>query len=266
MLMQDTLTTDFDPENYPNALIIGKSQVKDCDEESEYHSHSKAQLILPTKGLIQSNVEANIWAVPLGSALWIPSYVYHSNLITKGGEVCMAFVDKSMLANMPKKACVLYISPLIKELILYLSQQRVLDQLNYENQKIASVLVDQLSKMLPTFYNFSLPSEKILQEVALQWLSKPTKYKYISDMAYECSVSSKTLARKIKKNIGMNFSDWKKQLHIVVALQKLYEGYSVNWVSEYLGYESTSTFVTFFKRIFKCSPKKYVKDYCQSNF
>ncbi|WP_234384284.1 AraC family ligand binding domain-containing protein [Francisella noatunensis] len=178
--MQDTLTTDFDLSSYPNALIVLKSQIKDCNEESEYHSHSEAQLILPTKGLIQSNVEAKIWAVPLGSALWIPSYVYHSNLITKGGEMCMTFVDKLMLVNMPKKACVLYISPLIKELILYLSQQTVLEQLNYENQKIASVLIDQLSKMLPTFYNFSLPSEKILQEVALQWLSKPTKARLYS--------------------------------------------------------------------------------------
>lgn len=133
--MQDTLTTDFDLSSYPNALIVLKSQIKDCNEESEYHSHSEAQLILPTKGLIQSNVEAKIWAVPLGSALWIPSYVYHSNLITKGGEMCMTFVDKLMLVNMPKKACVLYISPLIKELILYLSQQTVLEQLNYENQK-----------------------------------------------------------------------------------------------------------------------------------
>lgn len=265
-MLEDILTIDFDPESYPNDLIVLKSQIKDCNEISEYHSHSKAHLVLPIKGLIQSRVESEVWVVPLGNALWVPSYVFHSNLITRGGEMCMVFVDKSMLTNMPKKACVLSISPLIKELILYLSQQRILDQLESENQKIASVLVDQLSKMLPTFYNFSLPSEKVLQEIALEWLNKPTKYKYISDMAYECSVSSKTLSRKIKKNIGMNFSDWKKQLHIVVALQRLYEGYSVEWVSDYLGYESTSTFIIFFKRIFKCSPKKYIKDYCKNNF
>jgi AraC-like DNA-binding protein len=124
---------------------------------------------------------------------------------------------------------------------------------------MASVLVDQLSKMLSTSYNFSLPSEKTLQKIAFEWFSKPTKYKYISDMAYDCSVSDKTLSRKIKKDIGMSFSDWKKQLHIVVALQKLYEGYSVDWVSDYLGYESTSTIVTFLREFLNVLLKGMLK-------
>ena len=237
-MLKDILTTDFDPESYPNALVALKSQSKGYSEESEYHSHSKAQLILPIRGSIQSNIEGDIWVAPLGSALWVPSYIYHNSIISENSETCMVFVNKAMLGSMPKKACALYISPLIKEMILYLSQQRILDQLHSENQKMASVLTDQLSKMLPTSYNFSLPSEETLQKIAFEWFSKPTKYKYIPDMAYD-SVSYKTLSRKIKKDIGMSFSDWKKQLHIVVALQKLYEGYSVEWVSDYLGYDGS---------------------------
>ncbi|MED7788748.1 helix-turn-helix transcriptional regulator [Francisella sp. 19X1-34] len=264
-MLRDMLTIDFDPDSYPDFLVVLKSQIKNYSEESKYHSHSKAQLILPIKGSVQSNIEGDIWVAPLGSALWIPSYVYHNSLISEYNEVCMVFINRSILGEMPEKACVIYTSPLIKELVLYLSQQKIVDQLELKNQKLGSVLVDQLSNMLPTSYNFSLPTEDLLREVALEWFKKPTKYKYISDMAYRCSVSDKTLSRKIKKNIGMSFSDWKKQLHIVVSLQKLYEGYSVDWVSDYLGYESTSTFVTFFKRIFKCSPKRYVKNYCQNN-
>ena len=260
-MQKDILTTNFDSEMYDQGLISLRSVVRDYNDEAPYHNHSKAQLILPLNGAVQSKVGDNVWVAPIGSALWIPGYVYHSNLIVKGSDVCMVFIDKTMQKQMPNKACVIYISPLIKELILYLSQQKISEQSIGDNQKLSEVLVTQLSMMLPTFYNFCLPSENNLREVALEWFEKPTKYKYISDMAYKCAVSDKTLSRKIKKYVGMNFSEWKKQLHIVLALQKLYEGYSVQWISDYLGYESASIFITFFKKVFKCSPKKYIKEY-----
>lgn len=134
-MLGDTLTIDFEPDSYLDSTVVLKSEIKNYSEESKYHNHSKAQLILPIRGSVQSNIEGDIWVAPLGSALWIPSYIYHNSLISKYSEVCMVFINRSMLEEMPEKACVIYISPLIKELVLHLSQQRIVDQLKPKNQK-----------------------------------------------------------------------------------------------------------------------------------
>ncbi|MGS0726242.1 helix-turn-helix domain-containing protein, partial [Shewanella sp. 0m-11] len=68
-----------------------------------------------------------------------------------------------------------------------------------------------------------------------------------------------TLARLVKSEIGLSFGRWRGQLHIVLALQKLATGDSVQRIAEELGYESVSAFITFFKKTLGQSPKQYMK-------
>jgi AraC-like DNA-binding protein len=67
------------------------------------------------------------------------------------------------------------------------------------------------------------------------------------------------LARLVKQEIGLTFGKWRGQLHIVVALQKLASGDSVQRIADHLGYESVSAFITFFKKTLGRPPKQYMK-------
>ncbi len=58
----------------------------------------------------------------------------------------------------------------------------------------------------------------------------------------------------------MTFGKWRTQLHIIIALQALSNQQSVQQVSELLGYESVSAFITMFKKVMKKSPMRYMSD------
>jgi AraC-like DNA-binding protein len=59
---------------------------------------------------------------------------------------------------------------------------------------------------------------------------------------------------------GMTFSRWRQQLQIIVAIQKLSAGNTVQSVSEALGYESVSAFITMFKKALGKSPARYFSE------
>ncbi|MEX3628729.1 MAG: helix-turn-helix domain-containing protein [Burkholderia sp.] len=57
---------------------------------------------------------------------------------------------------------------------------------------------------------------------------------------------------------GMSFGRWRRQLHIVVAIQKLSTGLSVQRVAAELGYESVNAFITMFKKVLGKTPGHYL--------
>jgi AraC-like DNA-binding protein len=56
----------------------------------------------------------------------------------------------------------------------------------------------------------------------------------------------------------MSFGRWRQQLHVILALQWLTRGDSVQSVATDLGYESASSFVTMFRKLIGTSPARYM--------
>ncbi|MBK2085786.1 AraC family transcriptional regulator [Francisella adeliensis] len=254
----ETLTLDFDSDKYEQKLISLQSAEKNYEEKSTFHKHFKGQLIMPIKGVVKTTIDNSIWVASPGNAIWIPSQIYHDNLTAPNSEVYMLFINPS-LCKVFQNACTLSISPLIRELIMFLSKQPLDELFNKTNDQAVDLLIDQLSKMKVEFYNFPLPNDKTLRSIAEKWLDNPTDRRPISYWANENAMSEKTLSRKVKQEIGLTFDQWKKQLYIVLAMQKLNDGTSIQLISEDLGYESVSAFIVFFKNALGCTPKKYIK-------
>lgn len=72
-------------------------------------------------------------------------------------------------------------------------------------------------------------------------------------------MSERSLARLIKGETGLSFGQWRKQWQIIVALQSLAEGESVQQTAEALGYESVSSFITMFRKTLGEPPARYVR-------
>jgi AraC-like DNA-binding protein len=58
----------------------------------------------------------------------------------------------------------------------------------------------------------------------------------------------------------MSFGRWRQQLQIMLALKRLSEGDSVQVVAFDLGYESSSAFVTMFRKTLGKPPLKFLAD------
>ena len=113
---------------------------------------------------------------------------------------------------------------------------------------------------MPTeHYDFPIPEEPRLNRLANDLILNPSDRSTIAQWGKRYAMSERTLSRLVKAHVGMTFGRWRTQLHIVVSLQKLSSGYSVQKVSEELGYESVSSFINTFKKILGRPPKQYIK-------
>ncbi len=224
------------------------------------HSHDQSELVMPVTGSMICEVNEDIWMVPAGSALWIPSRLPHTTTPVSTTVFCLLFVDSRGLA-LPDKCCTIAISPLIKEIILHLTKLSVDELTSAQAAMLIKVLLEILPTMPEDKFNFALPYTQSLRAVADILIRDPADRRKVNQWASLLSMSERTFARLVIKETGMTFGLWRKQLHIIIALQLLVSGQTVQFVSEHLGYDSVSAFITMFKNTLGKSPKSYIKQY-----
>lgn len=78
--------------------------------------------------------------------------------------------------------------------------------------------------------------------------------------ASHAGLSERTLARILARETGMSFGRWRQQLTIMLALQRMATGASIQSVALDLGYESASSFVTMFRKGLGTSPGRYMAE------
>jgi AraC-like DNA-binding protein len=76
--------------------------------------------------------------------------------------------------------------------------------------------------------------------------------------ARQSGLSQRTLERLITSETGLSFGRWRQQLNILLALQWMAEGSTVQQVAFDLGYESAGSFVTMFRKALGSSPGRYM--------
>ncbi|WP_375087926.1 AraC family transcriptional regulator [Shewanella youngdeokensis] len=232
--------------------------VSDREAETPLHRHHKCQLVVALSGFVKCVIDDAIWMVPPNCAVWIPSHQLHTNVVSSNAQVCMLFVDPD-IDGMPANSCTLAISPLVRELIVHLTKQDQRYAFDSSTANLVKVLVDQLRLMPTEQYNFPIPADPRLKSIASKLVNTPGDRRTVAQWAKANAMSERTLARLIKQDVGLTFRRWRGQLHIVLALQKLASGQSVQLIAEQLGYESVSAFITFFKKALGKSPKQYMR-------
>ncbi|EFP98561.1 AraC family transcriptional regulator [Vibrio caribbeanicus] len=249
----------FNPDAYQQTVVALRLTEAE-QNEVPFHQHRKGQLVMPLSGFVKSRIEDAIWMVPRHCAVWIPSKMPHSNYVASRSDICMLFVDPD-IEGLPEKTCTLSVSPLLRELVVKLASE----DKDYDQQgrvgRLAEVLIDELVSMPTERFEFPIPSEPRLNKLAYWMLEKPNNQTSIKLWAQRLAMSDRTLSRLVKQELGMTFGQWRAQLHVVVVLQKLSQKETVQRISEDLGYESVSAFITFFKKMFGKPPAQYMKGF-----
>jgi len=251
-------TLDFDSDGYIESVNALRTSSLERGLEMPFHHHVKCQLVMPLTGFVRCNIADAIWMVPANCAVWIPSQVSHSNHMSLNSDVCMLFVDPNIL-GIPDKSCTLSISPLLRELIISLASKKQDYSADDATVRLAQVLIDELVRMPKEQFDFPIPAEPRLNKIAHLLLANPADRKTVGEWGSLLAMSERTFSRLVKQEVGMTFGRWRGQLHLVMALQKLSSNESVQRVSEDLGYESVSAFITFFKKTLGRPPKQYMR-------
>ncbi|MGE8566851.1 MAG: AraC family transcriptional regulator [Achromobacter sp.] len=257
--------TPFDPDSSSQPAFAMPVDAAERDNESPRHRHHMGQLVLALRGGVTCSVPQGLWMVPPQCGVWIPGGVPHSNRITANGLVYFLFVPAAA-SGLPNECCTLAITPLVRELIVHLAALPAAEVPADANRQLADVLIEQLRHMPTERLHLPLSDHPRLREIANALNADPADRSTVAQWGKRVAMSERTLARLVQQEVGMSFGRWRQQLHIIVALQRLSAGVSVQRTAEDLGYESVSAFITMFKKTLGKTPARYFADKAQGPF
>jgi AraC-like DNA-binding protein len=224
--------------------------------DSQAHQHSQGQLVLALKGVVGCFVEDKHWLVPQHCALWIPPGIPHTSRTSSNAQGYFLFIEPQV-TGLPDECCTLKISALLQELLIALA-----DQSNayspYSRQLMTALLLNELPAQPRISSYFPVPRDPRLKRVADALMATPSDRRTLVQWCSYAGLSERTLARRLLNETGMSFSNWRRQLHLMVALEALSKGQSVQQIAADLGYEGVTGFITMFKAALGTTPAKYL--------
>lgn len=247
----------YHPDSQRDAAVAFGIQVIEGEQYIPVHQHRKGQLILALHGAITCEVENALWMVPPQFAVWVPGEVPHSNRATPQTQLCFLFIEPGC-ARMPAHCCTLKISPLVRELILALALRDEASRQTSETQRLVQVLFDELPQQPEQQLQLPVSAHPKIRQMVEQMEREPANWQTLAQWAGRFAMSERNLARLVVKETGLNFRRWRHQLQLILALQMLVRGMSVQQVALSLGYDSTTAFITMFRKGLGQTPGRYL--------
>lgn len=224
------------------------------------HRHPRAHLFYCAEGVFQIVRKEATWTVPPTQAVWIPSGVLHSVYSTQPVSLLSLFVDETATVGLPEVCQVVDISPFVRELIF-----KAVDVGNeYEAvgaaARLMPVILDELLGLKPAPLSLPLASDKRVRQVIDGLRADPANERSLDDWAPRVGASARTLSRLFLSETGLTFAEWRRQMRLLEAIDRLGKGQAVTRVALDLGYESPSAFIAMFRRTLGASPGKYFRN------
>jgi AraC-like DNA-binding protein len=251
---------DFDVDDVLAPAIAVRVDVTETKAEVPEHWHRKGQLVFALGGGVTCRVPSGLWMVPPHCGVWLPGGMEHSNIATANARIFFVYIEPGVAA-LPDRCCTLSISPLLRELIIELSDCAPDDA---RCEFLGRVLLAELPLMPVQQLHLPISAEPRLRRIAESLAEDPADRSTLAEWANRVALSESSLARLVVKETGLTFGRWRQQLHLIVALRELSSGASVQQVSGDLGYESVTAFITMFKKALGKPPAEYLNGIAQN--
>lgn len=228
--------------------------------ERARHHHRKAQLMYAVRGMLTCEIEDGIWIVPPQCAIWIPGSLPHAVRGNGESECYCLFVQPDAVPGLPAGCCTLAVSPLLRELMVKAAGYPELYPRHGKEERLVAALLDELTEATVEHLHLPMPRDARLRRLAEQLLLRPADKQPASRWAEQVGMSERNMSRRLMQDIGMSFVQWRRQLHITLAVQQLIRGESVQSIALELGYENASGFVSMFRKAMGKPPGRYLAE------
>ena len=222
------------------------------------HSHPWSQLSYACKGVMHIETDAGIFVIPPEQALWIPPKAVHLHFYKQQSSNRGIYIDPDWSKELGDSVRMLTVDPFLKAIILELASWPEDYPETEQTTRLVQVLIDRLAVAESNVLFMPTINDKRLLPIIDALNHNPANKLTIEQWSMKVGASSRTLNRLFNKNYGMGFSRWKQKLRILKSLERLNADTNLSDVAFELGYESTSSFITAFKKQMGCSPKKYL--------
>lgn len=249
-----------DAELLPRAVIAVSATSTSESWEHAPHSHRKGQLMYTLRGVIHCQIEAGIWIVPPQCALWIPGGMSHAARGSGEAQVYCLLIDPDAAGALPPQCCTLSVSGLLHELISKAVSFPPMYEEDGAQGRLIRTLLDELAQAPIEDLHLPMPQDPRLRRLADSLLAAPGDKATLGQWAVRIGMSERSMTRLLLEEFGLSFGRWRRQLHVILSLQRLARGDSVQRVALDLGYENASGFITMFRKAVGQPPARYLAD------
>jgi AraC-like DNA-binding protein/mannose-6-phosphate isomerase-like protein (cupin superfamily) len=225
--------------------------------EIPWHKHPRFQLVYGAQGVMTVETRGETWVVPPQRAVWLPPGVEHRILTSGEVKFRTLYVAPEAAGAMPQRCEAFAITPLLRELILRATELPVEYDEGGTAGRVMQLILDELASLAGLPYNLPMPASKVLTRICRALIANPNDRVTIEELGTRHGTTTRTLARRFRRETGMSFSEWRRRARLLRALAWIAEGRPILAVALDLGYDSPSAFSAMFKREFGLPPSQY---------
>ncbi|WP_017775617.1 AraC family transcriptional regulator [Paraburkholderia kururiensis] len=256
----------------PTAPVRAVYVLEQRHEGSEvpWRAEPRAQLIRSGSGVLTVRTESALWVAPPGHAVWVLPGVLHRLSSTAPLALHTLYAEGEPLlvpgaaavppvAFVPAQGCVVTIDRLTDELL----PAAAIFGLGYTEEgaqaRLVQVILDRVPQLAVMPLSLFLPRDPRIQRVADMLVTNPADSRVLDELAEAAGVTARTAARLFVRETGLTFGQWRQQLRLLVALEKLGAGASVTQVALEVGYNDVSSFIAVFRDVLGETPARYFR-------
>ncbi|MGE4489749.1 MAG: helix-turn-helix domain-containing protein [Kiritimatiellales bacterium] len=221
------------------------------------HTHPRAQVMFASRGVMRVVTQTDTWLVPPSQAVWVPPQTEHQVHFPGAVSIRNLFIDPKAAALLPERCIVFNVSPLLRELILRAGEEEEMSDPDGPVARLMQVILDELQRMEPAPLNLPMSEDPRLRKIMDALIRTPDDNRTLDEWAQTAGATSRTLARLFQQQTGMTFGEWRSQLRLLEAVDRLSQGQSVTRVALDLGYQNLSAFIAMFRRRLGSTPSRY---------
>lgn len=218
------------------------------------HYHTRAQLIFGVQGVMTVQASDGLWVVPSSYALWVPAGVEHAIRMTGQVEMRTVYIDPVQMRRASEECQVLFVSPLLRELILRAMRIPKLYEESGMDGRIMQLILDEMVLLRPQPLGLRMPHDARLLRLCERVLGHLSDSPSITRLGMEVGLSERSIIRLFPKETGMSLGRWQMQARLMKAFELFDQGRSVTYVALELGYSSPSAFSKMFRRWMGVAP------------
>jgi AraC-like DNA-binding protein/quercetin dioxygenase-like cupin family protein len=234
--------------------IVGYAREFAAADDTGRHAHLRAQLLSAVRGVLRVQTDAAGYVVPPGAGLYVPAQVAHA--VRMDGAVAMRalFLRADAARAAPPQVAVIALSPLLRALIDAACAEPPEWDLHGRGVHLAALMQDEIARAASLPLGLPAPRDQRLRRVTEALVARPDDPRDLDAFAAAAGASARTLARLFRRETGMSFRDWRRQLRLTEALVLLHAGTPPARAAAAVGYRGSSAFGAALRAVFGVAP------------
>lgn len=156
-------------------------------------------------------------------------------------------------------------NPLLRELIIRSASFPVNYAPGGSESRVTQLLLDEIASAPTGGLHLPMPSDPRLRTILQSLMTDPAHRGTMALWAGRAGLSERSLARMIAAQTGMSFGRWRQRLNIILALQWMAAGATVESAAFDLGYENAGSFITMFRKAMGTTPGCYAAEHASQS-